>query len=69
MAIDIFAKEKEEFVSELKRAGYVVEDDHGVVIAIAKADEYEEAKAKVKEIAKAAKYDLSYGVKKQKTLQ
>lgn len=66
MAIDIFTKEKEDFVSELKKAGYAVEDDHGVVIAIAKADEYEGAKGKVKEIAKTAKYDLSYGVRRQK---
>lgn len=63
---DVFAKEKEEFVSELKKAGYAVEDDHGVVVAVAKPEEYAVAKAEVGKIAKAAKYDLSYGVRKKK---
>lgn len=64
MAIDVFAREKEDFVFELKKSGYTVEDDHGVVIAVAKAEEYEDAKVKVAEIAKSVKYDLSYGIRK-----
>lgn len=67
MGENTFAKEKEVFAAALKKAGYTVVDDHGVVVAIAKADEYVAAKTEVEKIAKSVKYDLSYGIRKQQT--
>ena len=39
-------------------------DDHGVVMVAVPSAKYEAAQKSVKEIAKATKYDLSYGIKK-----
>lgn len=64
--MDIFSKEKEKFASALKGAGYTVVDDGGVVVAIAKPEDYESAKIDVEEIAKSMKYDLSYGIRMQR---
>ena len=64
MATDIYSKEKESFVAELQKAGWHTTDDHGVVMVAVPSAKYEEAQKNVKEIVKIAKYDLSYGIKK-----
>lgn len=63
MGENTFAKEKEVFAAALKKAGYEVADDHGVVVALVGAEGYSDAKKKVGEIVKQVGYELSYGVK------
>lgn len=60
-----FSKQRESYLSALKKAGLHTADEQGVVIVLSPEEAYEDDKKKVQKIAKETGYELSYGIRKK----